>query len=235
MKTDNNNSNIDIERVLADLEHAGRDARRQQALGDMIERLAADESRRHSKVVRLWIARVAAAACVLFFIATGVRIWFIPTEPAGNTMVAGTEIPVVVTPADSTFVAPPAKTTPNVSRNRHAAVQVTAAPEIVLQSVEESPVEETPMVQEYIAEEVIVEEEVEEDSSATDIAVSPQVAAPEPLVAANEEEEKFVKEEVEPVKEEPEHKEVRRRIFSSLFRRADPSKMDGTVLAFNIL
>ena len=92
MKTDKNN----LEDFLADVEHAGRDARRQQELGAMIDLMAEESGKRKVESGRhgfwWWGARVAAAACVLFFITTAVRIWFIPTEPAG-TMVAEAEVP----------------------------------------------------------------------------------------------------------------------------------------------
>ena len=42
MKTDKHN--LDLETLLATLEHAGRDERRQQELGEMIDRLAGVES-----------------------------------------------------------------------------------------------------------------------------------------------------------------------------------------------
>ena len=76
MKTDRYN----LEDLLAEVEHAGRDARRQQELGNMIDQMAVVKSRRHG--FWWWSVRVSAAACVLFFIGTAVRVWFIPTEPA---------------------------------------------------------------------------------------------------------------------------------------------------------
>ena len=93
MKTDKHN--MDLEQLLADVEYAGRDARRQQELSLMIDRMAGVEKGERRHGAWWWVSRVAAVACVLFFISTAVRIWFIPTESTG-TRVAEAEVPEVV-------------------------------------------------------------------------------------------------------------------------------------------
>ncbi len=76
-----NKNNMDLEQLLADVEHAGRDARRREQLSTMIDNMAGEAgSRKNAHGFWWWSARVAAAACVLFFISTAIRIWFIPTE-----------------------------------------------------------------------------------------------------------------------------------------------------------
>lgn len=206
MKTDRYN----LEDLLAEVEHAGRDERRQQELGAMIDRMAG-ESGKHG--FWWWGARVAAAACVLFFISTAVRVWFIPTGESA-TVVAEAEVPVAVpaavdpTTVVTTIAAP-------VRQRTHARPQVIA----------ETPV----VVEEYVTEEVITSEPVEGDSDTIPAYIILDDFAPdaEPVVQAVE---------PEPVAEpvavaaEP-AKPARRRSIFRLFRPAEPSLMEGTTLA----
>ena len=60
MKNDRNK--MDLDQLLATLEHTGRDNRRQQELGAMIDSLAAAETTKH-RGFWWWSSRVAAAAC----------------------------------------------------------------------------------------------------------------------------------------------------------------------------
>ena len=52
-----NNDTPTLEQLLASVEHAGRDARRQQQLSEMIERMAAEEASKRHRSVRLWAVR----------------------------------------------------------------------------------------------------------------------------------------------------------------------------------
>ena len=61
MKNDSNK--MDLDQLLATLEHAGRDSRRQQELSAMIDSLAAAETTKH-RSFWWWSSRVAVAACV---------------------------------------------------------------------------------------------------------------------------------------------------------------------------
>ena len=63
-----------LEELLASLEHAGRDARRQQQLSEIIERMAAEETAQRRRTVRLWSVRLVAAACLVLFMMTIVRL-----------------------------------------------------------------------------------------------------------------------------------------------------------------
>lgn len=72
------NPNPSLEELLASVEHAGRDARRQQQLAEMVEGLAAKEDAARRRVVRLWTARIAAAACLLGVIFTIVHYINLP-------------------------------------------------------------------------------------------------------------------------------------------------------------
>lgn len=213
MKTDKYN----LEDLLAEVEHAGRDARRQQELSAMIDHLAGESGKRKVESGKhgawWWVSRMAAAACVLFFISTAVRVWFIPTGE-NATMVAEAEVPVTVPAAvDSTTVV--TTIAAPVRQRPHARPQVIA----------ETPV----VVEEYVAEEVITPEPVEADSDTVPAYIILDDFAPdaEPVVQAVE---------TEPVAEpvavaaEP-AKPARRRSIFSLFRPAEPSLMEGTTLA----
>ncbi len=217
MKTDR----YKLEDLLAEVEHAGRDARRQQEMGDMIDQMAVVESRRHG--FWWWSARVAAAACILFFISTAVRIWFIPTEPAAP-MVAEAEVVSEqwpVTSMDST-VATPAK--PAVPRHAHH--KTTTHPAAngdtpLHEGTADAAAEEVlPVVEEMLAEEVESKEEPVQEME--EFAVE-EIATPVVSVAYAE---------PQPQPQEPSR---RRNILSSLFRQPEPDEMTGTVLAFRIL
>lgn len=206
MKTDRYN----LEDLLADVEHAGRDERRRQELGAMIDHLAG-ESGKHG--AWWWFSRVAAAACILFFVGTAVRVWFIPTGE-NTTVVAEAEVPVTVPAAvDSTTVV--TTIAAPVRQRTHARPKVIA----------ETPV----VVEEYLAEEVKTAEPVAMDTDTVPAYIILDDFAPdaEPVVQAVE---------PEPVAEpvavaaEPD-KPARRRSIFSLFRPAEPSLMEGTTLA----
>lgn len=217
MKTDRYN----VEDLLAEVEHAGRDARRQQELGNMIDQMAVVESRRHG--FWWWSARVVAAACFLFFVSTAVRIWFIPTEPTAPMVaeagVASEQWPVAS--MDST-VATPAK--PAVPRRTHhktithpAAIGGTPLQEGTADAAEE---EVLPVVEELLAEEV---ESKEEPVQEVEKFAVEEITAPVVSVAYAE---------PQPRPQEPAR---RRNILSGLFRQPEADEMTGTVLAFRIL
>ena len=216
MKSDKHN--IDLEQLLATLEHAGRDERRRQELDDMIDGMAAE----HRHGFWWWGARVAAAACALFFISTAVRIWFIPTDE--DVQVAQTEVPVTeeVLPIAPSLVEEPEVTVVPAPRIKRAS---TVQP--VVETLEEQPVEE--LLAEEVAVPVVVEplDTVEvpvviiEDDFAPDTElVTESVVEEQPVVALPQDEPQA----------EPE-KATLGNFFRSLFRLAEPSAMDGTTLA----
>lgn len=211
---------VSLQQVLADVEHAGRDARRRQELSEMIDRMAGmeignwKEEKGRSRSAWWWVLRVAAAACVLFFITTAVRIGFIPTEPAG-TMVAEAEVP-----------APPQRL-PNDYRGGRG--KVVEKPQKGSFAEDEAEV--------TVLEEVLVDNEVVEEAvdTAEELLVVDNDIAPEPEEpqADAEPEQPLQPVPAEPVAAQPQaHK---RSLLGGLIRRAEPSKMDGTMLAINIL
>ena len=209
MKTDRYN----LEDLLDDVEHAGRDARRQDELAAMVDSLTG--ANRHG--FWWWGARVAAAACVLFFIGTAVRVWFIPTGESA-TVVAEAEVPEVVLPEVvlPTEPATAVDAKPVVHRGRVKAV--------ALQPVEEEQVEPVAVV-EYLVEEIVEEElPVEEPVEAPVNSQIEVIAQPVVSIAQTAEP---TPEKTTPVKP----REHKRGFFSSLFRPSEPSLMEGTTLA----
>ena len=211
------NTPLELEQLLASVEHAGRNQRRQQQLADMIDGMAAREQRHPWH----WYAlRVAAAACVLFFILTAVRIWYLPTELPATPLVAEAE-PVAV-PAEvhqETLLAQPDSPT--------------LAPKPVCKA--------TPMPAVEEQEEVAVQEEtvyVAEEIPETPI-IAPleeeAVTTPEPESDPTLLAETGVESNTMPAPQHEVEKPRRRSFFSRLFRPAEPDLMDGTTLAFNIL
>lgn len=217
-----NNDTPTLEQLLASVEHAGRDARRQQQLAEMIERMAAEEASKRRRSVRLWTVRVAAAATVTLFIVTSV--WRIANpSPLAGVQVA--QAPVVRTPKLPLPTMVPlrqAETTPDIPLNVSVSKpQATVAMPVVeeqpigAESVAVEPVPDFPVMEETMAEAVVQEEPM------------PTVEEEEPVVTSTE---PAVMAQSSPT---PKPKQERRGFFS-LFR-AEPSLMDGTMLAFNIL
>ena len=213
----------DLEGLLAEVEHAGRDARRQDELAAMVDSMAG--ANRHG--FWWWGARVAAAACPLFFIGTAVRIWFIPTESTvDENLVAQAEVPEV-TPvvADSTPAAPAVQHPVCVQRPR-----VTTEPTVVEEYVAEEVPAEQMEVEEPVVErqDKVMIEEAAVSEPAPIVQAEPVDAVAAPIVSVSNTSE-------QPVATAEERKPKRASIFKNIFRRHEPSKMDGTMLALNIL
>lgn len=211
---------MELEQMLASLEHAGRDERRRQELGAMIDRMGGAESAERKRGFWWWSVRVAAAACVFFFISTAVRIWFIPTEKA--VQVAQTEVPErpEVLPA-----APATVEEDEVCTNTEAR----AGRVVPVQASDETPEQEP--VEELVAEEVAVPEAVEPlDTVETPVTLVDDDGAPDSELVA----EAVVQPAQDEARDEPPAEQEKSTIgsfFKSLFRLAEPSAMDGTTLA----
>ena len=214
--------NKELEQLLQTVEHAGRDARRQQALGDMIDQMAAAEEKHRG--FWWWGGRVAAAACLVFFISTAVRVWFIPVDEPDKPMVAAVDIDrLPAVQADD--LQPRLPETKTVRRTR----PVIPPENIENQELLEFPelLESSETIEEFYAE--APAEEKENPVIEQDIAVVPIIEEQpaEPVAVAQ----------TTPVttSEPAALKPARRSLFGSIFRHSEPSKMDGTILAINIL
>lgn len=217
-----NNDTPTLEQLLASVEHAGRDARRQQQLSEMIERMAAEEASKRHRSVRLWTVRFAAAATVTLIVVTSV--WKLTnSSPLAGVQVAQapvirkTKLPVpTMEPLRQAAKAPGKTLNVSVSKPQATvAMPVVEEQPIEAESAAVEPVPDFPVMEETIAEAVVQEEPmpiVEEEE--------PVVTSMEPAVMAQS-------------SPTPKPKQERRGFFS-LFR-AEPSLMDGTMLAFNIL
>lgn len=113
MKKDNNTPTL--QELLGSVEHAGRDARRQQQLAEMIERMAAEETAQkaaHRHTVRMWSTRIAVAATITLFLTTSIWRWSNmegSTEAplvAQNPIVRPTEMPLPQQPPPRTSARP---------------------------------------------------------------------------------------------------------------------------------
>lgn len=217
-----NNDTPTLEQLLASVEHAGRDARRQQQLLEMIERMATEEASKRHRSVRLWAVRFAAAAAVTLFVVTSVWILTNPSPLVGvqvaqAPVVRKTKLPVpTMEPLRQAAKAPGKTLNVSVSKPQATvAMPVVEEQPIVAEVAAVEPVPDFPVMEETIAEAVVQEEPmptVEEEE--------PVVTDMEPAAMAQS-------------SPTPKPKQERRGFFS-LFR-AEPSLMDGTMLAFNIL
>ncbi len=218
MKNDSNK--MDLDQMLATLEHAGRDSRRQQELGAMIDSLAAAETTKH-RSFWWWSSRVAVAACVTFFVTTAVRIWFIPTGPTTKGIPTVAEVNGTET---STAIVSDTAVLPTVNRS------ITSPTPKVVKA------EPTIASEELYAEETA--EPVEEDSIEAPYYIIEDDFAPNTEPIAYSEPKQAITD--EPAATTPDAgtpnvaqttKPQRRKLFGGFLRRPEPSRMEGTTLA----
>ena len=210
---------MDLDQLLATLEHAGRDNRRQQELGAMIDSLAAAEET-PKRGFWWWSSRVAAAACVTFFATTAVRIWFIPTGHTTKGIPTVAEVTVTETP---TATVSDTAVLPTVNRS------ITSPTPKVVKA------EPTVTSEELYAEETA--EPVEKDSTEAPYYIIEDDFAPDTeQLADNSEPEQAITD--EPAATTPGTPNVaqttkpqRRKLFGGFLRRSEPSRMEGTTLA----
>ena len=210
-----------LEELLASLEHAGRDARRQQQLSEMIERMAAEETAQRRRTVRLWSVRLVAAACLVLFMMTIVRLWY-PSSVSVEPQLA--QAPQVQLPKVHMAPAQPGKASPRpIVESRPA----TISPKPALPS---QPVVAEPILEELIPAPIFDEPAPSEQyAEAVDDTASDDEQLP---VAPFQPEVSDVVVQAEPAPE-PEAPAQRRNIFR--LRQAEPSMMDGNVLSFRII
>ena len=218
MKNDSNK--MDLDQMLATLEHAGRDSRRQQELGAMIDSLAAAEET-PKRSFWWWSSRVAAAACVTFFATTAVRIWFIPTGPTTKGIPTVAEVNGTET---STAIVSDTAVLPTVNRS------ITSPTPKVVKA------EPTIASEELYAEETA--EPVEEDSIEAPYYIIEDDFAPDTeQLADNSEPEQAItdKPAATPDTDTPNATKSaapqRRKLLGGFLRRSEPSRMEGTTLA----
>lgn len=217
MKT--NNENPTLEQLLASVEHAGRDARRQQQLSDMIEQLSEAEASRRS-TVRRRVVRIAVAATVTLFVTTSVWRWISPSQPqAGQASLRAVVSPAVVTPTLQPAI--PTQEPPSIRPVRRSFGHPQTLPSVAADDPVEATAEVEPALVE-IVEPPLPQEEVyiaEAEPSAAEEEVSPSF--PQPAI------ETLAQNTTAPAPTPRRHG-----LFS--LRMAEPSLMDGNVLALQI-
>ncbi len=207
--------------MLATLEHAGRDSRRQQELGAMIDSLAAAEET-PKRSFWWWSSRVAAAACVTFFATTAVRIWFIPTGPTTKGIptvaeVNGTETSMAI--VSDTAVLPTVNRSITSPTPKVVKAEPTIASEELYAEETAEPVEEDSIEAPYyiIEDDFAPDTEQLADNSEPEQAITDEPAATIPDAGTHN-----VAQTTKP---------QRRRLFGGFLRRSEPSRMEGTTLA----
>lgn len=216
----NNRNKMDLDQLLATLEHAGRDNRRQQELGAMIDSLAAAEE--HPKRgFWWWSSRVAAAACVTFFVTTAVRIWFIPTGPTTKGIPTVAEVTVTETPTatvSDTAVLPAVSHSATSHTPNTAEAQPTAASEEFYAEETAEPVEEDSIEAPYY----IIEDDFAPDTEQLADNSEPEQAITDKPAATPDTDTPNATKSAAP---------QRRKLLGGFLRRSEPSRMEGTTLA----
>lgn len=211
---------MDLDQLLATLEHAGRDNRRQQELGAMIDSLAAAEET-PKRGFWWWSSRVAAAACVTFFVTTAVRIWFIPTGPTTKGIPIVAEVTVTETPTatvSDTAVLPAVSHSATSHTPNTAEAQPTAASEELYAEETAEPIEEDSIEAPYY----IIEDDFAPDTEQLADNSEPEQAITDEPAATPDNDTPNATKSAAP---------QRRKLLGGFLRRSEPSRMEGTTLA----
>ena len=233
---DASRADAELELMLKAVEKAGRDSRRREALSAMLDQMAAAEAAAHRKVVRRrWRIGISAAACLLLFVTTIVRLTNIDDGVAAGPLTAEVDEKNIVnvdTVADTVACDNNMQNNVLPVKSRKAIAPTVSEPAPMMAETK-APQEETapiPSAEEQAADTVSLGDEVLFDAgqlaesdlpeSEENGGVTPSPTSPQPAqVAANT----------------PAPKPAKQRSRWVRHHRDDRSKMDGTMLAFNIL
>lgn len=215
--------------MLRAIEHAGRNSRRQQQLSDLIDQLAAEKATvAHHHNRKRWAIAFSAAACIALFVTTIVKFIYTPsTMPKGGVIVAQNDNDSIVMNDDIVLIENPENGDTIAYAPLHAAPKgktlLIAQHEEVLQEtrieeVMENEVEDK--ILEDIKPELFLAEGFESEER------DPIESIVTPVVSIGNNEEKTTSTAKVP--------EKKRRGLLRIFR-SEPSKMDGTMLAFRIM
>lgn len=222
---------FDLDELLRTVEHAGRDNRRQQQLSDLIDSLAAEEESAHRKVLwRRWSIGISVAACLVLFVTTIVKFTAQDAIQPSGSLVAEAQADTAAKPMlddinddDSPSLGErtvrPHTVSPAVapqrvaeqSDDRQVVKEMDEAfnEEVIPVDVYDNDVQYAEQIDQRKSEDTLLEH-VGADSD--NVQMQPQFAMQEPTAKQEKAPRKWFK-----------------------LRRANPSKMDGTVLAFNLL
>lgn len=226
---------FDLDELLRTVEHAGRDNRRQQQLSDLIDSLAAEEESAHRKVLwRRWSIGISAAACLVLFVTTIVKFTAQDASQPTGALVA--ETPVAHVREEATVHEEELRTKTvyeNENENKGHRTKTKS-----LTEDEELPIAENeatvPIEKEDIVEDTLIDE-YDIDVQYADKMYVPGSEDMIPVDTGSDTNigREHAEVETQVAKHEEKSEKKSRKWFQ--LRRANPSKMDGTMLAFNIL
>lgn len=216
---------MDLEKLLATVEHAGRDSRRQQQLSEMIDRMAAEEAAvNRRRVWYRWGIGISAAACIVLFVTSIIKFTATPlssVQPAGP-MIAEVKSDSISDSVNTVEIDNESRT--KTVRKQSAPIVVAMAENAVLPVLDEE-VEERVVDSDMLSRNDMPEQLLAENSDLEEEVRNAVETITQPIVSVGNDE-TVAPEQKKATKE-------RRRLFQ--LRRAAPSKMDGTMLAFNLL
>jgi len=225
---------FDLDELLRTVEHAGRDNRRQQQLSDLIDSLAADEESAHRKVLwRRWSIGISAAACLVLFVTTIVKFTAQDASQPTGALVAETPVAHVREEAEVHEEELRTKTVyENENENKGHRTKTKS-----LTEDEELPIAENeatvPIEKEDIVEDTLIDE-YDIDVQYADMMYVPGSEDMIPVDTGSDTNIGRERADVETqVAKHEEKSEKKSRKWFQL-RRANPSKMDGTMLAFRL-
>ena len=225
---------FDLDELLRTVEHAGRDNRRQQQLSDLIDSLAADEESAHRKVLwRRWSIGISAAACLVLFVTTIVKFTAQDASQPTGALVA--ETPVVHVREEATVQEEELRTK-TVYENGNENKGLRAKTKSLTED-EELPIAENEATVPIEKEEIVEDTLIDEYDIDVQYADKMYVPGSEDMIPVDTGSDtnigrEHAEVETRVAKHEEKSEKKSRRWFQ--LRRANPSKMDGTMLAFRL-
>lgn len=225
---------FDLDELLRTVEHAGRDNRRQQQLSDLIDSLAADEESAHRKVLwRRWSIGISAAACLVLFVTTIVKFTAQDASQPTGALVA--ETPVAHVREEATVHEEELRTKTvyeNENENKGHRTKTKS-----LTEDEELPIAENEATVPIEKEEIVEDTLIDEYDIDVQYADKMYVPGSEDMIPVDTGSDTNIGREhadveTQVAKHEEKSEKKSRKWFQ--LRRANPSKMDGTMLAFRL-
>ena len=222
---------FDLDELLRTVEHAGRDNRRQQQLSELIDSLAAEEESAHRKVLwRRWSIGISVAACLVLFVTTIVKFTAQDAIQPSGSLVAEAQADTAAKPMLDEI-----NDDDSPSLGERTVRPHTVSPAVAPQRVAEQS-DDRQVVKEM--DEAFNEEVIPVDVYDNDVQYAEQIdqrKSEDTLLEHVGADSDNVQMQPQFAKQEPTAKQEKapRKWFK--LRRANPSKMNGTVLAFNLL
>lgn len=225
---------FDLDELLRTVEHAGRDNRRQQQLSDLIDSLAAEEESAHRKVLwRRWSIGISAAACLVLFVTTIVKFTAQDASQPTGALVAETPVSHVREEAEVHEEELRTKTVyENGNRDEGLHTKTKS-----LTEDKELPIAENEATVPIEKEEIVEDTLIDEYDIDVQYADKMYVPGSEDMIPVDTGSDTNIGREhadveTQVAKHEEKSEKKSRKWFQ--LRRANPSKMDGTMLAFRL-